>query len=381
MPQTPPFSPSINTSIEATASSQQLSSANNLTDKVQASQTAISAILTKVESVVLGKPKECRLALACILAQGHLLIEDLPGMGKTTLSHVLAVTLGLSYQRSQFTNDLLPADVLGFSIFDKATNRFELHKGPIFNQVVLADEINRASPKTQSALLEAMAEHRVSIDGETHELPTPFFVIATQNPLFHAGTYPLPESQLDRFMMRLSLGFPDLKAEKKILLSSTQRTNQKLNTEEFISESSALKHNNNEHDAVISPDELMTMQEAVSQISVSNDVLEYIIALCQVSRRAYVNTENTYQSEAQSDISCKPLSPRASKAILQAAKAMAFIDNRDYVLPDDVQSVFYVVCQHRLEMQPSQQFGSSNASSVANKILSSVDVLNPLGHV
>jgi len=340
-------------------------------DNVQASQQTITAILAKIENVVLGKPQECRLALACLLAQGHLLIEDLPGMGKTTLAHALATTLGLSYQRTQFTNDLLPADVVGFSIFDNDNNRFELHKGPIFNQVVLADEINRASPKTQSALLEAMAEQQVSIDGTTHELPTPFFVIATQNPLFHAGTYPLPESQLDRFMMRLSLGFPDLKAEKKILLNTAQRTNQ---TEQGDTSTT---------EEVINQAELIAMQAAVSQVTVSNDVIEYIIALSHVSRRAYSGQEqNTQQASEQQEISCKPLSPRASKALLQAAKAMAFIDNRDYVLPDDVQAVFYVVCQHRLEMQPSQQIGTSHSdnNSVANQILKCVDVLNPLGH-
>jgi len=345
-------------------------------DQVQANQQIISAILTKIESVVLGKPQECRLALACLLAQGHLLIEDLPGMGKTTLAHVLATTLGLSYQRTQFTNDLLPADVVGFSIFNNETNQFELHKGPIFNQVVLADEINRASPKTQSALLEAMAEQQVSIDGITHELPTPFFVIATQNPLFHAGTYPLPESQLDRFMMRLSLGFPDLKAEKKILLSASQRTNQ------------ASKNTNIDNEAVISQEELIAIQDAVTQVNVSDDVLEYIIALSHVSRRAYsqqeyskVNSQVNPQVN-EPKINCKPLSPRASKALLQAAKAMAFINNRDYVLPDDVQAVFYVVCQHRLEMQPNQQIGSSqaDATSVANQVLNCVDVLNPLGY-
>ena len=345
-------------------------------DIVQASQASITAILNKIESVVLGKPKECRLALACLLAQGHLLIEDLPGMGKTTLAHVLATTLGLSYQRTQFTNDLLPADVVGFSIFDNETNRFELHKGPIFNQVVLADEINRASPKTQSALLEAMAEQQVSIDGITHELPMPFFVIATQNPLFHAGTYPLPESQLDRFMMRLSLGFPDLKAEKQILLNTSQRTNQ--------TSADSKGNSKADNEGVIAEAELIVMQDAVTQVSVSNDVLEYIIALSHVSRRAYnghispVNNTDTITSE----ISCKPLSPRASKALLQAAKAMAFIDNRDYVLPDDVQAVFYVVCQHRLEMQPNRQLDASQleSSSVARQILNSVDVLNPLGY-
>lgn len=345
-------------------------------DIVQASQQSITAILNRIETVVLGKPKECRLALACLLAQGHLLIEDLPGMGKTTLANVLATTLGLSYQRTQFTNDLLPADVVGFSIFDNETNRFELHKGPIFNQVVLADEINRASPKTQSALLEAMAEQQVSIDGITHELPMPFFVIATQNPLFHAGTYPLPESQLDRFMMRLSLGFPDLKAEKQILLSTSQRTNQ------TSADSKGKSKADNE--AVIAEAELIAMQNAVTQVSVSNDVLEYIIALSHASRRAYsshISSVNNAGAIA-TEINCKPLSPRASKALLQAAKAMAFIDNRDYVLPDDVQAVFYVVCQHRLEMQPNRQLEPSQheSSSVARQILNSVDVLNPLGY-
>lgn len=343
-----------------------------LSDQVQASQVTINEILAKIESVVLGKPKECRLALACLLAQGHLLIEDLPGMGKTTLAHVLATTLGLSYQRTQFTNDMLPADVVGFSVFNNESNSFELHKGPIFNQVVLADEINRASPKTQSALLEAMAEHQVSIDGVTYELPTPFYVIATQNPLFHAGTYPLPESQLDRFMMRLSLGFPDLKAEKNILLNDSQRTNQ------------LSKEKQNEHQGVINQERLIIMQEAVTQVTVSNDVIEYVLALSHVSRRNYTNgnVKNANQQQTQEDILCKPLSPRASKALLQAAKAMAFIDNRDYVLPDDVQSVFYVVCQHRLEVQPNQYSGlnQGESSSVANQILNSVDVLNPFGY-
>ncbi len=346
-----------------------------VTDTVQASQQTIISILAKLESVVLGKPKECRLALACLLAQGHLLIEDLPGMGKTTLAHVLATTLGLSYQRTQFTNDLLPADVVGFSIFNNDNNSFELHKGPIFNQVVLADEINRASPKTQSALLEAMAEQQVSIDGVTHELPTPFFVIATQNPLFHAGTYPLPESQLDRFMMRLSLGFPDLKAEKQILLSDNQRTN----TQRAEQGAQGQSH---ENQAVVDQAQLITMQQAVTQVSVSNDVIEYIIALSHVSRRAYIKQNNTQDDVNSSEIACKPLSPRASKSLLQAAKAIAFIDNRDYVLPDDVQAVFYVVCQHRLEIQPSQyvDLSQAEASSVARQILKSVDVLNPLGY-
>jgi MoxR-like ATPase len=349
-------------------------------------QQAVTTILARIEKVVLGKPQECRLALACLLAQGHLLIEDLPGMGKTTLAHMLATTVGLSYQRTQFTNDLLPADVVGFSMFDKQANAFKLHKGPIFNQVVLADEINRASPKTQSALLEAMAENQVSIDGITYALPDPFFVIATQNPLFHAGTYPLPESQLDRFMMRLSLGFPDIAAEKQILLSKSHKTNTTVNEVRSFTKAT--------DDAVISHAQLLLMQAEVSEVSVSNDVVEYILALVHASRRAYmkpiqIHDESTgnplsndrLSNESNSDetFNCKPLSPRAAKSLLQAAKAMAFIDTRDYVLPDDVQAVFHVVCQHRLEVQPSQQLiDTVLQSSVAQQILESINVINPL---
>ncbi len=344
---------------------------SSVQEQVQQSQPIITKILAQMESRVFGKSQECRLALACILAQGHLLIEDLPGMGKTTLAHVLATSLGLSYQRTQFTNDLLPADVIGFSIFNNENNNFELHKGPIFNQVILADEINRASPKTQSALLEAMAEQQVSIDGITHHLPRPFFVIATQNPLFHSGTYPLPESQLDRFMMRLSLGFPDLKAEKQILLSDSWLTNQ------------ALSESETQNLAVVEPEQLLNMQQTVTKINVSNEVVEYILALSQVSRRAYIHESPVNNSTISDEkITCNPLSPRASKSLLQAAKAIAFIDNRDYVLPDDVQTVFYVVCEHRLEMQASYT-GSliqGQAASISKKILDSIDVLNPFDY-
>ncbi|WP_114327000.1 AAA family ATPase [Candidatus Colwellia aromaticivorans] len=315
-------------------------------------QKTLLAILSQIESVVIGKPHECRLALACLLAQGHLLIEDLPGMGKTTLAQALAKNLSLSYQRTQFTSDLLPSDVIGISIFNSETKQFELHKGPIFNQVVLADEINRASPKTQSALLEAMAENQVSIDGITHILPRPFFVIATQNPLFHAGTYPLPESQLDRFMMKISLGFPDIDAEKSILLSNNVQA----------TESTLIND-------IICVDTLISMQNTIENVHASTSIIEYIIALCRISR-------GQEMTEKTDKIVCKPLSPRAGKALLAAARAWAFIDNRDYLLPDDIKAVFYNVCEHRLDLNITEQQHVSG--SISERILDAVNVLNPL---
>ncbi len=310
-------------------------------------QSLVTNILAQIEKVVIGKPQQVKLALACLLARGHLLIEDLPGMGKTTLAHMLASSLGLSYQRVQFTSDLLPADVVGVSIFDPATQSFNLHKGPIFNQVVLADEINRASPKTQSALLEAMEENRVSIDGKTHQLPQPFFVIATQNPTFHAGTYPLPESQLDRFMMRISLGFPDVAAEKQILLSQTQGI-------QF-----------SEVTATVTIESLQKMQESVEKVYVSEGILDYVIALFQLTR--------------DGEYSVNPLSPRAGKALIAASKAWAFIENRDHVLPDDIKAVFEAVCEHRLtgSHQQSRHEYKQKGKQFSQQMLARVNSADP----
>jgi len=305
-------------------------------------QSVISRVTQQLESIVLGKEEQIKLALACLLAKGHLLIEDLPGMGKTTLAHALADSLGLSYQRLQFTSDMLPSDVVGISIFDETNKTFELHKGPIFNQVVLADEINRASPKTQSALLEAMAEKKVSIDGRTHELSEPFFVIATQNPQFHSGTFPLPESQLDRFMMRISLGFPDKKVEMEILKGNFQS----------IAAQEVAK-------AICDQDKLSAMQQQVDQVHVSDQVFDYVLELLNASRF--------------DDFEVMPLSPRAGIALIQAAKAWAFISERDYVQPDDIKAIFVPVCQHRL--RPEQRL-SEHSLPIAQQLLNKVPVIS-----
>lgn len=301
--------------------------------------TQLSKILHALNQVLLGKEHEIKLALSCLLAQGHLLIEDLPGMGKTTLSHALANVLGMNYQRIQFTSDLLPADILGGSIFIKdetGQGRFEFHKGPIFSQLVLADEINRATPKAQSALLEAMEEGQVSIDGQTYLLPSPFFVIATQNPVNQSGTYRLPESQLDRFLMRISIGYPSPEAERRLLEGKNQSYSQLL--------------------PAITLAELQDLQQQVHNLTASSTLLDYVQRLIQQTRQ---------HAKLEAGIS-----PRAGLALLNAAKAWAFMHGRQHVLPDDVQAVFHAVAEHRLSGQSNE-----SPATVTQQILDHVAVL------
>jgi len=278
--------------------------------------TKLNACLDSVNQILLGKEPQVRLALTCLLARGHLLIEDLPGMGKTTLSHALANVLGLNFQRIQFTSDLLSGDILGTSVFDKDTGAFVFHPGPIFAELVLADEINRATPKSQSALLEAMEEGQVTIEGATRPLPEPFFVIATQNPASQGGTFALPESQLDRFLMRLSLGYPAKAAEKALLLGEARR--------EMLPRL----------DAVLSHEQLATLQAEVPKVRASDALVDYVLRLVEATR-----TQPQFAFG---------LSPRASLALLAAARAWAFLASRDYVIPEDVQAVLPAVVGHRL---------------------------------
>ncbi len=279
-------------------------------------RTKLDAVLHEVNQVLLGKEPQVRLALTCLLARGHLLIEDLPGMGKTTLSQALARVLGLSYQRIQFTSDLLPGDILGTSVFDKDSGLFVFHPGPIFAELVLADEINRATPKSQSALLEAMEEGQVTIEGATRPLPEPFFVIATQNPVSSGGTFALPESQLDRFLMRLSLGYPARAAERALLLGEARR--------DLLPRL----------EPILDHAELTAIQALIPQVRTSDALVDYVLRLVDATR-----------SEAQF---AWGLSPRASLALLAAARAWAFLANRDYVIPEDVQAVLPAVVGHRL---------------------------------
>jgi MoxR-like ATPase len=276
----------------------------------------ITQLVDQISTIIVGKRPQIEDCVACMLAGGHLLIEDVPGVGKTTLAHALAVSLGLRFSRTQFTADLMPSDLIGVSVYERSREAFVFHPGPVFAQVLLADEINRAGPKTQSALLEAMEEHQVSVEGETRPLPEPFFVIATQNPNDQLGTYPLPESQLDRFLMCITLGYPDQASERALLAGQDRRE--------------AIK----DLRAVMSPDELRMAQKAVLAVHASDALLDYLQALIAATRSGRWFVEG--------------LSPRAGIAVLRAARARALLDQRDYVAPDDVQAILAQTIAHRL---------------------------------
>jgi MoxR-like ATPase len=278
--------------------------------------TSLDRVIQQAGRVVLGKERQIRMALACLLARGHLLIEDLPGVGKTTLAHVLARSLGLGFQRIQFTSDMLPADILGVSIYDRESGAFRFHPGPIFAQLILADEVNRATPKTQSALLEAMEEHQVTVEGATRRLPDPFFVVATQNPSHQVGTFPLPESQLDRFQMRIEFGGPGREAERALLQGAERR--------DLIATL----------EPCLEPGELVELQALVKQVHAAPALFDYIQAIVEHTRRSPEFVTG--------------LSPRAALALTASARAWALIEGRDHVIPEDVQAVLPGVATHRL---------------------------------
>jgi MoxR-like ATPase len=305
------------------------------------SQAPLVQAIETAGRVILGKQHQLRLALACLLARGHLLIEDLPGMGKTTMAHTLARLLGLDFQRIQFTSDMLPADIIGVSIFDRDKGGFEFHPGPIFAQLVLADEVNRATPKTQSALLEAMEERQVTAEGQTRPLPAPFFVIATQNPAHQIGTFPLPESQLDRFLMRVELGYPDREAERALLAGSDRR--------EMLAELAPC----------LDAPTLLALQAATHQVHVSAALIEYVQAIVDHTRN--------------SPLWHTGLSPRAALALIAAARAWALIEGRDHALPEDVQAVLPGVAIHRLH--PSgEATARMSAADVAALLIEAVPI-------
>jgi MoxR-like ATPase len=302
--------------------------------------TSLHNVIAQAEQVILGKPHQIRLALACLLARGHLLIEDLPGVGKTTLAHTLARSLGLQFQRIQFTSDMLPADILGVSVYQRESSEFKFHAGPIFAQMILADEVNRAMPKTQSALLEAMEEQQVTIEGATRPLPSPFFVIATQNPMYQVGTFPLPESQLDRFLMRIQLGYPDAQAERGLLAGVERR--------EIV--------------ARLTPQmeaaELLALQQQVRQVFVSPALLDYVQAIVRNTR--------------ESARFIHGLSPRAGLSLLGAARAWALLDERNAVVPEDVQAVLPGVASHRL--QSVQEVQRQDGDKLARELIEAVAI-------
>jgi MoxR-like ATPase len=298
----------------------------------------IDNTIAAIEGVILGKAQQVRLCLTCLLARGHLLIEDVPGVGKTTLAHTLARVLGLEWTRVQFTSDMLPADIVGVSIFDRATNQFQFRRGPVFTQLLLADEVNRASPKAQSALLEAMEERQVSIDGVTHRLPEPFFVVATQNPHEQIGTYGLPESQLDRFLMRVSLGYPDPASERRVLLQGERR--------EVLDRTPA----------VLNGEQVLALQRAARSVHVADALLDYVQALVARSRVEMA----------------LGLSPRAAQGLVRAAQAWALIGGEKAVLPEHVQAVFPAIAAHRLE--PGESESSADGRKIADGLVKAVAV-------
>lgn len=298
--------------------------------------------LVALNSIVLGKPREIKLALTAVLAAGHLLIEDLPGMGKTTLAQAMSKVLGLSHQRIQFTSDVLPSDVIGVTVFNQHSGEFSFHEGPIFCHFLLADEINRTTPKSQSALLEAMEEGKVTTEGVTRDLPEPFFVIATQNPNHQTGTYPLPESQLDRFMLRIQLGYPDSESER-ILLKNGNRRNMIADCQ-----------------AILDVERIKQLQQWVSEIRVSDALLDYLQRLAEFTR--------------QSELLHYGLSPRGVMAVLSAAKSWAYLSGRDYVIPEDVQAIFPSATDHRLRVQSGKM--ASTLLSTGAWVLTQVDVIN-----
>lgn len=300
----------------------------------------IDETIQQAGRIVLGKERQIRLALVCLLARGHLLIEDLPGVGKTILAHVLAKLLGLNFHRIQCTADMLPADIIGVSIYDRNTGAFQFHPGPIFAQIILVDEINRATPKSQSALLEAMEEQQVTCEGETRPLPEPFFVIATQNPYHQIGTFPLPESQLDRFLMRIEMGYPDQAAERELLAGADRR--------DMVA---ALN-------PCMEPGELIELQRSVRKVHVSEALISYVQAIVDHTRRS-----PDYEVG---------LSPRAALALLRAARAWALIDHRDLVIPEDIQAVLPAVTGHRLRSASGMTAGS--ATSLATALMGAVPI-------
>jgi MoxR-like ATPase len=313
---------------------------SSVTSIRNAATSVLAQAAESIGQIILGKDEQIRLALTCLVARGHLLIEDLPGVGKTTLAHAIAQVMGLDFQRIQFTSDLLPSDVLGVAVYDRDRGAFEYHQGPIFSNFILADEVNRATPKTQSALLEAMEEYQVTVEGETRDLPQPFFVIATQNPMHQIGTYPLPESQLDRFLMRLHLGFPDRSAERELLQGEDRRD--------------MIEHIK----PVLDAGKLITIQKQAAVMHVADALLDYVQSILDFTRSSPMFEFG--------------LSPRGGLALLSSARALALIDGKDFVLPEHIKRVLPAVVNHRL-VKTSDEL-DSRQQTAADFIVASVPV-------